>query len=90
MRTRLRCHFPVLLGKYREIFQNETISGVDRYIICSKDSALRADFSKNCNREINSRIRELFLQIRETDSWSRDPVIHHQSPMFPQQIEVGR
>ena len=90
MRTRLRCHFPVLPGKYREFLQNRTVSGVDRARICSKDSALRADFPRKCNREINSRIRELFLQIRETDSWSRDPVIHHQSPMFPQQIEVGR
>jgi len=67
VRTRLRCHFPVLPGKYREFLQNKAVLGFDRDIICSKDSALRADFPKNCNREINSRSRELFLRIREIE-----------------------
>ena len=90
MRTRLWCLFPDLTGKYREFFKNKTVLGFERDKICSKNSALRADFPKNCDREIFETNREQFLQIRETDSRSRDPVIHYQSPVFPQQIEAGR
>ena len=77
VRTRLRCHFPVLPGKYREFLQSRAVLGFDGDIICCKNSTLRADFPKNCNREVKLLSRELFLQIREIDSWSRDLVIHH-------------